>query len=406
MTTRSAILEAQGTIPAALRTNEFDTVNTLTRNVIYENGSKDTVNANQSFKIELPMDALLNGKNIKPRLRFNAVAAGTGGSYVRFRNDIRCVFRRIRVQVGHQTVHDIDSYPEVVIPMTHYRKRAQWQSNAGYLAGWGNTTLRNSLSSGFDYEVELDGLEVLNQLLPLYRKENRVILEFFTNDTARCIESDKSNLTLTLTDIQLIMDTIHLDDQQRIASVSRDIIIPFEAFKTQTATIGSGITSKTIKLNANFKDLEGIGLFFLNDANLTDPTANDALETMEQDALDTVVLKVDGNRIVHQNGIDIGKNQGYYDAQKFWGVRPEDDSPVGYANWDADDKFFVGIDMSTVYKHDHSKDVVGAGRPVSHNATLELTWSSSTPAQLQCYIIYKYKSMLHYQSNGTASWDE
>jgi hypothetical protein len=80
-----------------------------------------------------------------------------------------------------------------------------------------------------------------------------------------------------------------------------------------------------------------------------------------------------------------------------------------YAQFNADDKFVSALDFSPVHhnpQHENDVPIVGGGIQVDAGTmSLELQWSSATPAQLQAYIIYKIGSCLYYKDNKV-TWSE
>lgn len=405
------VLEEKGVMPRSLRFNQYAVVQDLPRLVVFSSADKASILPSTSFKITLPKDYLLAGSNQPVRLRFYASATGTGGTYIRFINNIAsALFNRITIKIGHTTVCDIDQFAIVNNLFTEMQKTSDWASNAGVLAGYDTLANRNTSSSGKYYECELPIMRLLGSLLPTYLRAHEITLEFFTNPVTSALETDKTSPTYAVSDMEAICDCIFIADQKRVEAVSNNLIIPFESYKVQTATIASGLTSYNVKLNANFKNLQGIAVVFLNDADLSDMTINDRFETFQKDNLKSMVIKVNGSRVVHRESIDYSKSQGYYEMLKFFGNKPHDRVLGGtYAQYNADDKFVACLDFSPVHHnpaHEQDIPVVGGGVEVqAGTATMELQWSVATPTQLQAFIVYKLGSCLYYKDNRV-TWSE
>jgi hypothetical protein len=405
------VLDEEGVMPRSLRFNQHSVVKDLPRLCVYAPADKASILPSTSFKVVLPRDYLLAGSNQPVRMRCYATATGTGGTYIRFINNIAsALFNRITIKIGHTTVQDIDNFNVINNLFTEMQLTSDWASNAGVLAGHQGVSARNTASAGKYYEFELHIMRLMGSLLPTYLRSQEITLEFFTNPATSALETDKTSPTYTVTDFEAICDCIYLHDQKRIEAVSNNLVIPYESYKVQSQTIASGLTSYNVKLNANFKNLQGLAVVFLIDGDLADMTANDRFETFQKDNLKSMVVKINGQRQVHRESIDFSKSQGYYEMLKFFGNKPHDRVLGGtYAQFNADDKFVSCLDFSPVHhnpQHENDTPIVGGGIQVDAGTmSLELQWSSATPAQLQAYIVYKIGSCLYYQDNKV-TWSE
>lgn len=405
------VLDEEGVMPRSLRFNQHSVVKDLPRLVVYALSDRATIAPSSSFKITLPRDYLLAGSNQPVKMRLYASCSATSSSYCRFINGIAsALFNRVTIKIGHTTVQDIDNFNVVNNLFTEMQLTADWANNAGPLAGHEGVSARNTAGAGKYYEFELHIMRLLSSLLPTYLRSQEITLEFFTNAATAAIETDGTSPTYSISSAELVADVIYLHDQKRIEAVSNNLIIPFESYKVQSQTIATGLTSYNVKLNANFKNLQGIAVVFLNDADLSDVTVNDRWETFQKDNLKSMVVKINGQRQVHREGIDFSKNQGYYEMLKFFGNKPHDRVLGGtYAQFNADDKFVAALDFSPVHHnpiHENDVPVVGGGIQVDAGTmALELQWDTATTTQLQMYVIYKIGSCLYYKDNKV-TWSE
>ena len=405
------VLDEEGVMPRSLRFNQHSVVKDLPRLVTYAQADRASILPSTSFKVILPRDYLLAGSNQPVRMRLYASCSATASTYCRFINNISsALFNRITIKIGHTLVQDIDNFNVINNLFTEMQLTSEWASNAGPLAGHEGVSARNTAGAGKYYEFELHIMRLLSSLLPTYLRSQEITLEFFTNAATAAIETDGTSPTYTVSDAEMICDCIFLHDQKRIEAVSNNLVIPFESYKVQSQTIASGLTSYNVKLNANFKNLQGLAVVFLIDGNLADVTVNDRFETFQKDNLKSMVVKINGQRQVHRESIDFSKSQGYYEMLKFFGNKPHDRVLGGtYAQFNADDKFAACLDFSPVHhnpSHENDVPIVGGGIEVmAGTMSLELQWSTSTPAQLQMYVIYKIGSCLYYKDNKV-TWSE
>ena len=216
-------------------------------------------------------------------LQFQITQAGTPGTYSRMSQNISCIIYKMRILFGSQEIFLTENFNLLHSYLTLYNQTS-WFTGLGQLyQGMGNSTYRNSeTNSGNTYMLHFGPfVELLDRVLPLNLVNEQFIVELTLANPETCMETDYTNFSYSLTNVEWHYDTIQLEDnynnllKEKILS-TEGLCIPFRNFQNYIDTsVTSGVLKPQIQLPYRYLALQGVISLLRNAANVASATVND-----------------------------------------------------------------------------------------------------------------------------------
>jgi len=272
------------------------------------NSSMTITSAAQNIQFQLQGDARVSGM----RLRFNATATGSGGTYCRFVSDLRASVQQLLLTIGGNEVWNmVANAGDFITAETQVNCNLQFLRDKGQLAGIYNPVARNAFASaGQQYEFDLDFGGLLDIPLPLPLMSQPVNIQITLKPAVGVLESDHtaSTLSYSLTNIQLICDCIEESDQARAemkAELQRtgQFLIPFKFIYSESQNVSASQTQINYPIQARGTVLDKVLIYLRNAADVNNPTVNDYYSTFPYSNTTDWVFQLNGS-IVPQQAIN------------------------------------------------------------------------------------------------------
>lgn len=370
---------------------------------------------NQKAQISMPLE-LVDLRN--STLQFTVTGtAGTGATYTRFNSGIKSIIDRITIQFGSKVILDIQDY-NVVSLMQDLRLDLNWQDTVGALNfGYGSTAVRNSrfLDPTYVYAVQLYSVhqDFLHTILPLQKLGVQLILNIYFAPANQCIESDGTNPTYAVNNLQLHYSSLVPTpnwDQMYNEKVRSDnppsfVYCGYDA-QEDTNTCLAGITNFSKVLTYKYTSLNCVMVLFRS-GNLESVSVNDKLNNFAYPNITSAYLKIGSVQYPQDNSTNLGDR--FSMLCECWGISMQNQPIKASQNFASGTpgSFILAFPLSKHPYEQNEDDNVnsqGIDTSIATSIVLNVQFGTALASNLTMEVIGIYNNCITYNSNGSITW--
>lgn len=259
----------------------------------------------------------------RSQLEFTVDIAVTGGTYKRLAQGAWSVFNRLRIIKGVELedIRDYNLYES-------FKLNSQTETDVvdiigSALWGYGSQLQRNAWgATQTRYSIPLSCAFFRNSLIPLSFLQEKLTIELYLENATRCIETDGTAPTFTISNLKLYYDRVRPDTNysQLITQQLKAGGLMFGGWTMETYTnvINIGTTHTTITINHRSDSVAAFMTIMRRQVDLTTTTINDKMITWRKYGLQQFQLKMNGEFIPEEPIIVSGNaTQAYSDYLKY-----------------------------------------------------------------------------------------
>lgn len=246
---------------------------------------------------ELPQDNVYDLRGAY--LLLTVAATQTGGTFVRINNQITSIFDQVRIMNGAVEQDRIDKYQLITrILQISTSDQERTDNQQKMLMGVDSTANRNSNSSGKKYAMPLFLALFKDKAICPYILNAKLWIEFTMADPRTYIEQDGTAPVVTVTSPVLMIQNVGLDQAQlRAYAAQLRSIIPYysyHAFEYNAFNWLTSVSSIDCQIRTKASSLTALIVVIRKQADITDSTVNDKLDTYNFNSMSSYQLKIDG----------------------------------------------------------------------------------------------------------------
>lgn len=330
---------------------------------------------------------------------FNAEADGDAAADDVFHDNIKSIWRSLRVQVGSEDVQHILQYGHlsVILDNLHYStdKRAGWGAIAQGLPALSSTGTavrygHNILPGGF-----------MDNLLPLYKLPQMEVI-FELNQTL----AEHTNATTAVTEVDItspsLKCTMIRSKELRGKLDAGEYVVAFNDYDlNEDTSLLSGASSHTMVIPASHKSVTGIILTMRNTADINDPNWGQGKyqSAYLTNALTKLHFIIDGEQHPKES-IDCSQNVELYDHLIDFAGGEEHVGPYFQGAYDTatDGRFVLFYSFAGNQSDPNSVSGIDLNSKTGQ-IQVEMTLTASANTQIRAWV--RYQRLVKFASDGS-----
>src|SRR3990167_7455573 len=354
---------------------------------------------NNRMRILMPNSALYDTRY--GYVTFNAIAAATGGTYVRFAQGIHSIINRTRILAAATEVEDLRDCNRIQTIVMQSTVPTLTLTNVGTMAaipgtngamGFGTQLQRNAVAAGADYCLPLFSHFLNTELMPFKFINAGITLELYIEDPTTCVETDGTAPTITISNLEFHVERLELqrDYEEFIAGYisTYGLELGFHTWERFVNTLPGG-TQQQLTINSRSSSINGMLNIFVDSSQINTTTVNDKFLNWARQNLIQYNTLLNGS-IFPDEPIDAVTNgawevfQIYCRWAKRWMLNAQMDvAPALEFQFFTADSFLFILDLEAYPEYDN---LINPFTSLNNNSniSLRLQFSAPTAANLEC----------------------